>query len=118
MSDETQAHSLAATENYAAWLSVEPDGETVYHLELGAVTAHFFPEEWGELLRLIQSGRIESEDAQVIDRYVVWGSRDADGDPLYGLELGDATIYFGEDEWAEVAEMLLEAARKTGNPRR
>jgi hypothetical protein len=37
-----------------AWSSVEPDGETTYHLELGTVTVHFFHEEWVELLGLLQ----------------------------------------------------------------
>jgi hypothetical protein len=47
--------TLAETENYMAWQSQEPDGETVYHIELGAVTLHFFKEEWQELLALMQS---------------------------------------------------------------
>jgi hypothetical protein len=46
--------TLAETENYVAWVSKEPDGERVYHLELGAVTLHFFREEWQEVIALIQ----------------------------------------------------------------
>jgi hypothetical protein len=49
--------TLAETSNYVAWLSKEPDGETVYHLELGSVTLHFFQEEWDELLKLIGEAR-------------------------------------------------------------
>jgi hypothetical protein len=59
MSDEVQTESLVVTENYAAWLSHEPDGETVYHLELGAVTVHLFQEEWDEVLDLIQAAAEE-----------------------------------------------------------
>ncbi|MFW5709323.1 MAG: hypothetical protein ACOCX5_03785 [Chloroflexota bacterium] len=54
MSDDIPTNVLSETENYVAWLSEEPDGETVYHLELGAVTLHFFREEWEELLALIE----------------------------------------------------------------
>ena len=45
--------TLAESSNYVAWLSDEPDGEAVYHLELGAVTLHFFQEEWQELVKLV-----------------------------------------------------------------
>lgn len=50
---EVQTETLAETENYVAWLSHEPDGEVVYHLELGAVTLHFYREEFDEVLQLI-----------------------------------------------------------------
>ncbi len=54
MSDEIPTDTLAETANYVAWLSQEPDGEMVYHLELGAVTLHFFKEEWDEVVSLVQ----------------------------------------------------------------
>lgn len=57
MNDNVPTEILAETENYAAWLSEEPDGETAYHLELGAITLHFFQEEWDELLALIAAAR-------------------------------------------------------------
>ena len=46
--------TLAETENYLAWKSDEPDGEGIYHLEAGAVTLHFFREEWEEFLELVR----------------------------------------------------------------
>jgi hypothetical protein len=52
--DNIPTETLAETENYIAWISKEPDGETVYHLELGQVTLHFFNEEWQEVLALIR----------------------------------------------------------------
>lgn len=55
--DDVPVESIAETENYVAWVSQEPDGETVYHLELGPVTLHFFREEFGELLDLIDDAR-------------------------------------------------------------
>ncbi|MBE2184881.1 MAG: hypothetical protein IAE89_15740 [Anaerolineae bacterium] len=51
--DDVPVETIAETENYIAWLSHEPDGETVYHLELGSVTLHFFREEFQEVLDLI-----------------------------------------------------------------
>lgn len=51
--DDLKVETLAETENYVAWISHEPDGEDVYHLELGAVTLHFYKEEFDEVLELI-----------------------------------------------------------------
>ncbi|MBZ0297231.1 MAG: hypothetical protein K8L99_32025 [Anaerolineae bacterium] len=56
-SENIPTETLAETDNYAAWVSEEPDGELAYHLELGAVTLHFFREEWEELLRLVDEAR-------------------------------------------------------------
>lgn len=49
--------TLAETENYSAWISDEPDGEQVVHLELGQVTVHFFAEEWAEVVQLIEEAK-------------------------------------------------------------
>ncbi len=54
MSD-VNVDTLAESENYAAWISTEPDGEVVYHVELGPVTLHFFQEEWDEVVGLIDA---------------------------------------------------------------
>lgn len=61
MSDDIPTETLAETENYIAWESEEPDGERVYHIELGAVTLHFFREEWQELLALMQEAAENTE---------------------------------------------------------
>lgn len=55
MSGDIPTNTIAETENYLAWISEEPDGEKVYHLELGALTLHFFQEEWEELVTLIDN---------------------------------------------------------------
>ncbi len=52
--DDIPTDTLAETENYIAWLSEEPDGEDVYHIELGSATIHLFREEWKELVKLIR----------------------------------------------------------------
>lgn len=51
--DDMQIDTLAETENYVAWVSHEPDGEVVFHLEVGAVTLHMYQEEFDELVDLI-----------------------------------------------------------------
>lgn len=55
--DNVPTETIAETDNYAVWVSEEPDGETAYHIELGALTVHFFQEEWDELLALIEQAR-------------------------------------------------------------
>lgn len=62
MSDDIPTETLAETENYIAWQSEEPDGERVFHVELGAVTLHFFREEWQELLALMQEAAENTEE--------------------------------------------------------
>jgi hypothetical protein len=54
---DVPVQTVAETENYVAWVSQEPDGETVYHLELGPVTLHFFREEFDEVLDLLDDAR-------------------------------------------------------------
>jgi hypothetical protein len=60
MPDDVQTENLVMTENYAVWISHEPDGETVYHLEMGAVTVHLFKEEWDEVIELVQAAAKET----------------------------------------------------------
>jgi hypothetical protein len=59
MSDEVQTENLVVSENYAAWVSHELDGEMLYHLELGSVTVHLFPEEWEEVVELVRTAAEE-----------------------------------------------------------
>ncbi len=54
-SPEPKTEVLAETRNYIAWKAEEPDGEVTYHLELGALTVHFFAEEWEEFLSLMRA---------------------------------------------------------------
>lgn len=56
MSDgpEIKTKTLAETENMVAWKADEPDGETVYNLQLNNVTIHFFQEEWDEFVALVK----------------------------------------------------------------
>ena len=52
--EEPTIEILAESENFSLWRAEEPDAETTYHLELGAVTVHFFREEWDEFLGLVK----------------------------------------------------------------
>lgn len=54
-SHDSPSNAIAETENYMVWEVREPDGELTYHVELGAVTLHFFREEWDEFLQLTRS---------------------------------------------------------------
>ncbi len=53
-SNDSENNALAETENYMVWEVREPDDEMTWHVELGAVTLHFFREEWDEFLQLIK----------------------------------------------------------------
>jgi hypothetical protein len=50
---EPEVVELAKTENFIAWRSDEPDGESIYHLEILNITVHFYKEEWDEFLDLV-----------------------------------------------------------------
>jgi hypothetical protein len=53
---------LIQSDNYEVWLSHEPDGEVVYHVELDTITLHFFKEEWLEFAALIHHATEEEKD--------------------------------------------------------
>jgi len=55
--DEKEIEVLAETEDFNIWRIEEEDHELTYHLEFGMVTVHFFEEEWGQFLELIDQLR-------------------------------------------------------------
>ncbi len=116
MSDDVQTESLAVTENYAAWISTEPDGEVVYHLELGSVTVHYFQEEWADMVKVIHAAKIPRREPSVIEQFTVWVD-ESEGEAVYHLELGDATVYLAAEDWDEVVE-LVHAAEQQAAKRR
>ena len=61
MSDDIPTNTIAETEDYIAWVSEEPDGEQVYHIELGSITLHFFKEEWQQLQTLMKEAMKNSK---------------------------------------------------------
>jgi hypothetical protein len=46
---------LAETENFAVVVSQEEEGESIYNIELGNITLHFYQDEWDELVELVNS---------------------------------------------------------------
>ncbi len=50
--------TLAETQEYSLWVSHEPDGETVYHLDLGFVTIHLFEDEYEEFKDLVKQLKV------------------------------------------------------------
>ncbi len=89
---------IAETDNYSVWVAEEPDGETTYHLELGAVTVHFFDEEWDEFEELIREA--SAEDA---------GDSGEEGEGVE-VELDWGSLFFSRDEWVEFLSLM----KKTG----
>ena len=55
MNNEPENEILAETENLIAWRSKEESTGFVYHIELGSFSLHLMPEEWEELVLLLQS---------------------------------------------------------------
>ncbi|MBN1203156.1 MAG: hypothetical protein JXJ20_15000 [Anaerolineae bacterium] len=101
MSDKNNNHiptdTLAETENYIVWLAEEPDGETTYHLELGAVTVHFFREEWDEFITLVRQAAAEIDKAD---------DENLDEDTAFDVELDWGSLYFSPDEWTEFIGLI------------
>lgn len=52
--EDMDTEVIAETKDYSVWVAEEPDGETTWHVELGAVTLHFFAEEWEEVRELFR----------------------------------------------------------------
>ncbi len=52
--ENTKTQTIVETDQYIVWKSDEPDGESVYHIEVNNVTLHFFKEEWEEFLELMK----------------------------------------------------------------
>ncbi|HML24816.1 MAG TPA: hypothetical protein PKD09_24390 [Aggregatilinea sp.] len=90
---EIPTESIAETENYTIWVAQEPDEEVTYHLELGAVTVHFFQEEWEDFLDLV---------GDVSDEAPEEGEEEMD----YEVELDWGSLYFSRDEWEEFKRLL------------
>lgn len=83
--------TLAETANYTIWSAEEPDGETTYHVELGAVTAHFFTEEWTEFVQMI----LEADSQNT-----------AGDDEDIEVELDWGALYFAREEWTEFVDLI------------
>ncbi len=52
--EEFTMETLAETEHFFVWRTVDDDGQSLFHLELGNVSIHLTEEEWEELLELLE----------------------------------------------------------------
>ena len=50
---EAKYEVLAETEMSEIFATQDEEGQVLYHLELGNVTIHLFPEDWEDLLDLM-----------------------------------------------------------------
>lgn len=113
--NEPNTVTLAETENFIAWSAEEPDGETTTHLEINALTVHFFMEEWQEFLELrkmLLESPGKSETLAETPGFMVYVNKSQQGDAIYNLELDGATLHFLKEDWDEfmsLVKMLPEA---------
>lgn len=51
---KSDVKTLSETERYVVWTSLdEENDESIYHVELGNITVHFFEDEWTEFVSLM-----------------------------------------------------------------
>ena len=100
---------IAQSDNFIAWKADEPDEEVTYHLELNNVTVHFFVEEWEEFLEFkklfvdIPAGTTGT--LAETENYLV-SCEEIDGDLVYTLELTGASLFYFEEDWKEICNLL------------
>ncbi len=94
-SQELKPETLAETENFMAWRAEEPDGETIYYLQLGRATLNFFTEEWDELLAAIPE--------------LVGTKPDDDG--MYAASFDNVDIWMDKEDWAEFLQLIQELGK-------
>lgn len=108
---DSKTEVIASTEQFDAVKSIEPDGETVYYLNLGKVAVNFFQEEWDEFLEFSKdvvkipmgmTGTIAETESYLAS------CEEVDGDVIYSIEMPGATLYFFEDDWKEVLDLLAD----------
>lgn len=102
---------IAQTDDCLACKMEDPDGETIYDLELNYnVTVHFFMEEWEEFVAFSKdfvdvpagtTGTLADSD-----NYCAVCEQNEAGEIEYILEIPGASLYFFEDQWQEVCKLM------------
>lgn len=92
---ELKTETLAETENFMAWRADEPDGETVYYLQLGRATLNFFTEEWDELIAAVPE--------------LTQTKPDEDG--MYAASFDNVDIWMDKEDWAEFLQLIRDLGR-------
>ena len=90
-----KTETLAETENYSAFRADEPDGETIYYLQLGRATLNFLTEEWEELLAAIPE--------------LMQTKPDEDG--MYAASFDNVDIWMDGEDWAEFLQLVRDLNR-------
>ena len=106
---EIKTEDIARTENFSAWKACEPDDEVTYHIEFGKITVHFFIEEWEEFLEfrseLIKIPLGATGVMAETENYLA-ACEEVEGDVIYSIEMPGATLFFFEEDWKEIQELL------------
>ena len=106
---DIKTEEIFRTENFSAWKAFEPDEEVTYHIEFGKVTVHFFVEEWQEFMEftteLVKIPLGTTGVTAETENYLA-SCEEVDGDPIYSIEMPGATLYFFEEDWEEILELL------------
>lgn len=106
---ESKTEIIASTDQFDAIKSFEPDGETVYNLYLGKFVVNFFIEEWEEFLEFAadvvkipmgMTGTIAESESYLAS------CEEIEGDVIYSIEMPGATLFFFEDDWKEIIDLL------------
>lgn len=87
---DLNTETIAETENFSALRADEPDGETVYYLQLGRATLNFFTEEWEELMAAIPE--------------LIQTRPDDDG--MYAVSFDNVDIWLDKEDWAEFVILM------------
>jgi hypothetical protein len=88
---EPHIETLSETENFDVRRIGEPDGETIYYLQLGRATINFFQEEWDEFLSFVDDiGQVKPDE-----------------DGYYSLQFDNVDIWLDGEDWAEFKNLIL-----------
>ena len=88
---EPHIETLSETENFDVLRIGEPDGETIYYLQLGRATINFFQEEWDEFLSFADDiGQVKPDE-----------------DGYYSLQFDNVDIWLDGEDWAEFKNLVL-----------
>ena len=107
---DIKTEEIAKTEAFMSWKAYEPD-EVTYHIEFGKITVHFYQEEWDEFVDFVSefmnipigtTGVLAESESYLVS------AEEVEGDIIYSIEMPGATLFFFEDDWKEIIELLKE----------
>ena len=100
---------IASTERFYAMKAFEPDEEVTYNVFFDKVTVNFFQEEWDEFLEFAaEVVKIPLGTTGTIaetENYLA-SCENIEGDIIYSIEMPGVTLYFFEEDWEEICELL------------